>query len=204
MKLSFAFLLLSMPAMALPMMAQDGEKKPSSSTPARLDQKDKQPSPGKISPEMQKFFNAFVGSWSLRETIEPSESAPNGGTGSGEVVFRPGPGGNSIIEEIRLVEPTGKSIGLGLGWWDEKARGYRTVWCENGNPGGCIVMAHLAKWESDQFVAGDEFERNGKKFVFKEVLSDITPTSYTQTLYQGEAGKELKKLATIHATRSNH
>ena len=185
MKLSFAFLLLSIPAMALPMMAQDGEKKLPSLTPAKLDQKDKQPLPGKISPEMQRFFNAFAGSWSLRETIEPTESAPNGGTGSGEVVLRPGPGGNSIIEEIHLTEPSGELSGLGLAWWDEKARGYRTVWCENGNPGGCVVMAHLAKWEGDQFVASDEFEKDGKKFIFKEVLSEITPTSYTQTLLSG-------------------
>ena len=62
-------------------------------------------------------------------------------------------------------------------------------------------MARIARWEGDQFVLGDEFEMNGNKFVFKEVLSEITPTSYTHTVYQGEAGKELKKLATIHATR---
>ena len=47
----------------------------------------------------------------------------------------------------------------------------------------------------------DESEKDGKKFLFKEVFSDITPTSFTQTLYQGEAGKELKKLLTIHATK---
>jgi hypothetical protein len=153
-------------------------------------------------PEMQQLFNAFVGTWSLTETIEPSEKLPNGGTGRGEVVNRLGPGGRSSIEEIHLVERTGESIGLGLAWWDEKAGGYRTVWCENGISGGCIVMARVAKWEGDQFVLGDEFEVNGKKFVFKEVLSEITPTSYTQTLYQGEAGKELKRLLTIQATRS--
>ncbi len=64
-------------------------------------------------------------------------------------------------------------------------------------------MAHLAKWEGNQFVLRDEFEKDGKKFSFKEVFSEITPTSFTQTLYQGEAGKELKWLATIHATRSS-
>jgi hypothetical protein len=63
-------------------------------------------------------------------------------------------------------------------------------------------MARVAKWENDHFVLGDEFEINGKKFEFKEVLSEITPTSYTQTLYQGEAGKELKRILTIHATKT--
>jgi hypothetical protein len=62
-------------------------------------------------------------------------------------------------------------------------------------------MANLAKWEGDQFVLGDQSERNGKKFAFREVVSDITPTSFTQTLYQGEAGGELKRLTTIRATK---
>jgi ketosteroid isomerase-like protein len=158
---------------------------------------------GQPSPEMQKLFDAFGGRWSLTETIEPNEKSPNGGSGRGEVVNRLGPGGRSSIEEIHLVEPTGEVSGLGLAWWDKKAGGYRTVWCENQNPRGCIVMARVAKWENDQFVLGDEFEISGKKFVFKEVLSEITPTSYTQTLYQGEAGKELKKLLTIHASRQS-
>jgi hypothetical protein len=64
-------------------------------------------------------------------------------------------------------------------------------------------MAHLARWEADQFVLRDEFERNGKKFDFKEVFSEITTTSFTQTLYQGEAGKDLKRLLTIPATKSD-
>jgi hypothetical protein len=62
-------------------------------------------------------------------------------------------------------------------------------------------MAHLAKLEGDQFVLGDEFERNGKRFEFKEIFSEITLTSFTQTIYQGEAGKELKRVLTIRATK---
>lgn len=46
-------------------------------------------------------------------------------------------------------------------------------------------MAKLAQWEDDQFVLGDEFERNGEKFTFKEVISAITPISYVKTLSQG-------------------
>jgi len=199
MKLHFVCWLFLVEVNFLSANAQQAQQKSSSpkSSPAPAAVAQQQPGP-----EMQKLFNAFVGTWSLTEKIEPTESTPNGGSGYGEVTSRPGPGAHSFIEEIHLVEPTRESIGLGLAWWDEKAGGYRTVWCENGIAGGCIVMARLAKWEGDQFVAGDEFERNGKRFIFKEVLSEITSTSYTQTLYQGEAGKELKKLATIHATRS--
>jgi hypothetical protein len=153
------------------------------------------------SPEMQELFNTFLGTWSVTEKIEPSEAMPEGGTGQGEEVYKAGPGGVSLIEEIHLKEGGREVSGLGVGWWDEKAKGFRALWCDSENPNGCIMMAHLAKWEGDQWVLGDEFEKNGKKFIFKEVFSEITPTSFTQTLYQGEAGKELKRLLTIHATR---
>ena len=161
----------------------------------------KNPQPG---PEIQKLFSMFLGTWSITEKIEPSESMPNGGRGEGEEVYRAGPGGASIIEEIHLKEATAEISSMGLAWWDAKAGGYRTIWCDGENPAGCIVMAHLAKWQRDEFVLGDEFERNGKRFEFKEVFSEITPTSFTQTLYQGEKGKELKRLLTIYATKKTN
>jgi hypothetical protein len=156
----------------------------------------------KAKPEMQRVFNAFLGTWSITEKLEPSETMPNGGTGQGEEVYRSGPGGASIIEEIHLKEGSHDISGLGVAWWDQAAQGYKALWCDSENPSGCILMAHLAKWEGDQWVLGDEFVRDGKKFVFKEVFSEITPTSFTQTLYQGQAGKELKRILTIHATKT--
>jgi hypothetical protein len=106
-----------------------------------------------------------------------------------------------LIEEYHSANPSGDISGLSVTWWDEKAQGYRAIWCVSSNPGGCVVMVKLAKWEGDQFVLGDEFERNGRKFTFKEVVSDITPVSFTQTLYQGESTAELKRLMTIRAVK---
>jgi len=188
MKLRVVYLLLLVELSSLCAVAQD----PSASV-----MKTQHPSR-----EMQKLFSAFLGTWSVTEKYEPTEAKPEGGAGQGEEVYRAGPGGASLIEEIHLKEDAGEISGLGVSWWDEKARGFRALWCDSNNPNGCIMMAHLAKWEGDQWVLGDEFERSGKKFVFKEVFSEITPTSFTQTLYQGEAGKELKRFLTIHATRS--
>src|SRR5207253_2344068 len=79
------------------------------------------------SPEMQKLFNTFLGTWSVSEKIEPSKSLPNGGVGEGEEVYRVGPGAVSLVEEIQLKEPTGKISGLGVGWWDAKGRGYKAL-----------------------------------------------------------------------------
>ncbi|MGA9509211.1 MAG: hypothetical protein WBV55_11395 [Candidatus Sulfotelmatobacter sp.] len=91
--------------------------------------------------------------------------------------------------------------GLATFWWDEAAQGYRTIWCDSTNPGGCISFKNVARWEGPQLVLVEDYEANGKKVVFKEVFSDITPGAFTQKLYGGEAGKELKVDQIIRATK---
>jgi hypothetical protein len=156
------------------------------------------PQPGH---EMQKLVSVFAGTWSLSETYEPSEWMPSGGVGQGQQIWRAGPGGLSLIGEYHSTSPNGDISGLSVTWWDDKAQGYRATWCVSNNPAGCVVMAKLAKWEGDRFVLGDQFERNGKKFTFREVVSDITSTSFTQTLYQGESAAELTRVMTIRAVK---
>ena len=58
-----------------------------------------------------------------------------------------------------------------------------------------------AKWDAGQLVIEDESEVDGKKLTFKEVFSDITENSFTQTLYQGHFAPDLRPFVTIHATR---
>jgi hypothetical protein len=65
----------------------------------------------------------------VTEEVEASETMPNGGAGQGEEVYRLGPGGASIIEEIHLKEPGGDTSGLGVGWWDQQVPGVQ----------GCLV-----------------------------------------------------------------
>jgi hypothetical protein len=169
-------LLLFVQTTISPLLAQQAQQRPLAQ-PSPTPSKQSSAATVQPAPEIQKLASAFLGRWSVTEKIEPSQTMPNGGDGRGEEVYRLGPGEHSFIEEVHLNEPTGEISGVGVAWWDEKAKGYRAVWCESENPGGCIVMARLAKWEGDQFVLGDEFERNGKKCIFKEVFSEITPTS---------------------------
>jgi hypothetical protein len=177
-------------------LAQHDMKKPAGSASEAPSMPN--PEPG---PEMRRLLEAFSGTWSITYGYDQSDTMPNNGTGQGREVYRPGPGGFSLIEEFHSKEAKGDDSGLGVAWWDEKARGFRAVWCESRNPKGCVVMARLANWEGDQFVLGDEWEMGGKKFSFKEVFSDMTPRSFTQTLLQGESGGELKRLMTIKATK---
>jgi hypothetical protein len=152
-------------------------------------------------PEMQKLLNAMTGSWSMSLNYAPSETRSSGGTGTGHVVFRSGPGGLSLIEDEYSKDSTGEQFGLSVTWWDEAAKGFHALWCDNHLPTGCILMSKLAHWEGEQFVLGDEFERDGRKYEFREVALDLTDKSYRQQLSQGLLGGELKQIISIQANR---
>ncbi len=63
------------------------------------------------------------------------------------------------------------------------------------------MMTGGAKWEGDNLVATTEFTQNGKTFKLREVSSEFTPGSFTQTLYQGETGTELQPIVILTANR---
>jgi hypothetical protein len=157
-----------------------------------------EPRPG---PQMEKLLRALEGTWSIKETLAPNATSPNGVTGEGSIVWRTGPGGFSVIEDYQSREGPHEVAGLGVFWWDEAAQGYRTIWCDSTNPGGCINFKNVVRWEGSQLVLSEDYEVNGKRFTFKEVFADISPASFTQTLYGGESGKELNVDQTIHATK---
>ncbi len=161
----------------------------------------------KPAPEMEKLIHALAGTWSSIDTYDPSEMMPEGGTAHSRNVFRPGPGRFSLIEEYHGDGSAGKSSGIGIIWWDDKAQGFRVVWCEAGDPPvesryeGCSILSNLGKWEGNQYVHSDEREIQGKRVVLKEVFSDFTPLSFTQTIYIGEPGGELKRFLTVRNKR---
>jgi hypothetical protein len=158
------------------------------------------PAVSKVSSQMEKLLRAFEGTWSTKEKFAPDAGSPNGATGAGQIIWRAGPGRFSVIEEYRSQRDSSEVTGLGVFWWDDAAQGYRTIWCESTNPGGCITFKNVARWEGPQLALVEDYEVNGKKVVFKEVFGDIGPGGFTQTLYGGEAGKELKVDQIIRAT----
>jgi hypothetical protein len=142
-----------------------------------------QPTTDSVLSETNKLLKALQGTWAVTEHYD------GGGKGKGAESWRPGPGNRSVVEEYHSVDDHGKAFtGLAIGWWDDQANGFRITWCDNQE--GCRLLS--ASWESGAWVARDTS--------FEEVFSDITPTSFTQTLYVGTPG-DTKRLMTIKAKR---
>ena len=145
--------------------------------------------------QTRKLLKVFAGTWSITETYDPSDAMPQGVTGSGQEIWRAGPADRAVIEEYK----SNTFTGFGLGWWEQESAGFRLNWCGD-DLNGCKRLSEPAKWEADTWVVRHQDRENGQDVEFKEVFSDITPNSFTQTLYQGPAGK-LKRFLTIKATR---
>ncbi len=146
--------------------------------------------------------NLMLGTWKTEAQYERTAAMPNGGTASGIETWRPGPGGLSVIEESSEKNAQGDMAGLAVAWWDAKAQGQRFVWCDSGNADGCWVSKEVAKWVDGSLIWTEEQEHAGKRRVYSEVFRDITPTSFTQVLQEGEPGGALKTTVTIRATKA--
>ena len=158
------------------------------------------------SPEIERLTKALTGEWSLSVKFEPSASAPNGLANTGEETWRPGPGGFTLLEEEHLRMPEGDLFLLGILWWNTSNKSFHGMECQNLLPYTCDVKGAqndiTMNWDGKQFVIDEmETSNSGKKSVWHEVWSDITPTSFVQTGEYGDPGGPRKQLFTIHATR---
>ena len=158
------------------------------------------------SSEIKALANALQGEWSLSVKFEPSASAPNGLANSGEETWRTGPGGFTLLEEEHLRMPEGDLSLLGIVWWNTANKSFRGMECQNLLPYTCDVKGAqndiTMNWDGRQFVIDEvETSTSGKKSIWHEVWSDITPKSFVQTGEYGDPGGARKRLFTIHATR---
>lgn len=158
------------------------------------------------SAEIQSLTKALTGEWSLSVKFEPSASAPNGLANTGEETWRPGPGGFTLLEEEHLRFPETDAFLLGIIWWNTTTKTLQGMECQNLLPYTCDVKGAqndiTMNWDGKQFVIDEvETSTSGKKSIWHEVWSDITPTSFVQTGEYGDPGGPKKRLFTIHATR---
>jgi hypothetical protein len=158
------------------------------------------------SSELQSLAKALSGDWALNVKFEPDATMPNGLVNTGEETWRPGPGGFTLLEEETLQMPEGDLFLLGIVWWNTASKSFHGMECQNRLPYTCDVKGAqndiTMNWDRKQFVIDEmETSNSGKKSVWHEVWSDITPDSFTQTGESGDPGGPRKRLFTIHATR---
>lgn len=152
--------------------------------------------------EIRSLTKALQGTWRITEQFEPNEWTPHGGNGYGDQRWRHGPGGLTLIEELHDRGAAGETFGLALIWFDRE-KGLQGIWCENSNPNGCDRKNALkSSWNGRQLMVDLEFERDGKPIVLHEVFSEITPSSFVQTVDIGEKGRPLKRWVTARATKA--
>lgn len=158
------------------------------------------------SAEIESLTRVLTGEWSLSVKFEPSASAPNGLTNTGEESWRPGPGGFTLLEEEHLRTPESDLFLLGIVWWNTADKSFHGMECQNLLPYTCDVKGAESditmSWDGKQFVIDEvETSTSGKKSIWHEVWSDITPKSFVQTGEYGDPGGPRKRLFTIRATR---
>lgn len=141
-----------------------------------------QPKPG---PETESL-KFQLGTW---KTIEKHEAMPGfpGGEGKGVMKVRTGPGGLSFITEYNSAGVIGSFAGHGLTFWDAEAKIYKSYWLDSLTAGS---MEMTGRWEGKDLVFTGTTKHMGKAYSMKEVITDITPTSYTMKMYMGEGGPE--------------
>jgi hypothetical protein len=155
--------------------------------------------------EIQSLAKALVGKWSTTYDFEAGGMSPTAATGTGEEVWRTGPGGFVLMEEERIHASFGESYVFALHWWDKSTSSLRGMLCNNSGPAACNVDSYsnsTLKWNGKQLTIDLQFPQKDKKMLWHEVWSGITSTSFTQTGDMGEVGGPLKRVVTIHGTKA--
>ena len=133
------------------------------------------------SEQMKKLEKTLAGTWSLDEKFEPMMGMP-GGAGKGTETVKRGPGGNSLHSDLKSTGAMGPFTGHGLMWYDAKAGGYRSIWCDTMTPTGCDDST-IGKWQGNDLVfEGDSEmppEMGGGKMHMVQKFTAITPNSFT-------------------------
>jgi len=162
------------------------------------------PSPSPVNPQLTSLIARLSGKWSVHEEYQPLFLTPQGGEGTGETTFRPGPGGFTLIEEYHSQTPAGELFGTGLIWWDANKH-IQHLWCINVYPDGCEMFPPPPQpgpqWDGKQLVIRLETQDHGRPLIWRETIGDITDKSFTQTVDIGPTDSLQKRWFTSHATR---
>ena len=149
----------------------------------------------KPAPE-NKFLSDLIGTWDVDESHEPSPWMPKASKGKGVATITRGPGGLSVLTEYKSTAgPLPTFHGYGIMSWDPNEKVYKTAWTDVMTPG--IVISNGRK-EGDQYIYNSEVQMGPQKFAIREVITDLTPASFTSTTYMSDRNLSDKKIMTLN------
>jgi hypothetical protein len=155
--------------------------------------------------ELQSLMKALSGKWAVSVKFGPSKEMPKGFAGTGEEAWRSGPGGYTLLDEEHFPTAFGEVYLLGIIWWDSQTKSFHGMECNNQLPYGCDLKGGLnditMSWDGKQFIIDEWETHGGKKTLWHEVWSGITPTSFTQTGDVQVPGGATTRFFTMRATR---
>jgi hypothetical protein len=161
----------------------------------------------KQSAEMAKAEKMFAGNWVLDEKFEamPEMGMPQAATGKGMETTKRGPGGNSLISDMKSTSSQGPFTGHGVMWYDPMAGGYQATWCDSDSPMGCMLNG-TGKWQGNdlvfEFDAPMPPEMGGGKMHMRESYTDIKSDSFTFSIATGPNASQMKPMMTIKYKRA--
>jgi hypothetical protein len=154
-----------------------------------------------VASAMEKLAKMLIGNWDVVATIEASPTRKGRkDTGANRIVR--GPGGRSVIENYYTDGDSGSRSALGILWWDDKVNGYRTMFCDNADPGGCSVYDGLGKWEGNDLVFRFRRDRDGIRIDGKEVFTATSPFSFTVQFFESRNGEPENATWTVKNTKA--
>jgi hypothetical protein len=129
---------------------------------------------------------ALSGNWQLDVRFEPASVTGNKAIeGSGEESWSLGPGGIDLIEQEHIPSPYGDTFLMGLIWWDSTKKQLAGMECNSHLPFTCDLKGGLnditISWDGKKFELDEIETHDGKRTVWHEYWTDITPTSFVQS-----------------------
>jgi hypothetical protein len=129
---------------------------------------------------------ALSGKWQLQVRFEASGATGNKAIeGSGEESWSLGPGGSELIEQEHIPSPDGETFLLGVVWFDRTKKQLAGMECNSQLPFTCDLKGALnditLTWDGTRFGIDELETHGGKRTVWHEYWTDITPTSFVQS-----------------------
>jgi hypothetical protein len=127
------------------------------------------------SPEIRMLTSFMTGNWTIEETFDHSESLPNGGEMKGNENIHPGPGGLSLVSDVRTTGALGNFTALRYMLWDPKAQKVAGYWQDSSAP---VLLQFTGTWANNILTINWNEESNGKKTEYREIFTGFSPEGF--------------------------